>query len=122
MPKGYVADFAYVLLFTVLGTVFALLLLAVPRLLASRNPNPKKLSTYECGMVPIGEAWSQLNVRYYIFALLFLVFDVEVVFLYPWAMVFSKLGLAALVEMVIFIVVLTAGLIYAWKKGVLRWG
>lgn len=121
MPQGYITNYAYVILFAVLGAIFALIILSVPRLIAPRNPNPKKLSTYECGMKPIGETWTQLNIRYYVFALLFLLFDVEAVFLYPWAIVFTKLGSIVLIEMLIFIAVLALGLIYAWSKGVLEW-
>lgn len=81
----------------------------------------EKSTTYECGVDPIGEGWSQGTVRYYIFALLFVVFDVEAVFLFPWAVVFDQIGMFAFVEMMIFIAILTLGLVYAWRNKVLDW-
>jgi len=89
--------------------------------LRPHNPTPGKISTYESGIEPIGDARVQFNVRYYLYALLFVVFDVETVFLYPWAVAFDKLGLFSLIEMTIFIFMLVVGLVYAWKKKVLRW-
>ena len=80
-----------------------------------------KAQTYECGIDPVGNGWSQTHIRYYIFALLFLIFDVEAVFIFPWAVRLESLGVFALVEMVIFIVILLAGLVYAVRKGVLKW-
>ena len=81
----------------------------------------KEAGGYECGEEPIGAAWVQFNMRYYIFALLFVVFDVEVVFLYPWAVVFSKLGVFAFIEMLVFLFILIVGFAYAWAKGALKW-
>lgn len=86
-----------------------------------KNPSPEKSSTYECGMQPVGRSWVRFNFRYYFFALLFVVFDVETVFLYPWAVKYKQLGLFGLVEMVIFIVILLVGYLYAWKKKVMEW-
>nr|WP_241254573.1 NADH-quinone oxidoreductase subunit A [Brevibacillus sp. SYP-B805] len=90
-------------------------------LVRPNNPTPEKLTTYESGNIPVGDSWVRFNVKYYIFALLFVIFDVETLFLYPWAVAYNKLGLFALVEMVIFIVLLVIGLIYAWRKKVLEW-
>ncbi|HXJ64651.1 MAG TPA: NADH-quinone oxidoreductase subunit A [Actinomycetota bacterium] len=95
--------------------------LVTARAVAPRRPVPAKLTTYECGMDPVGEGWSQTQIRYYIYAFLFVIFDVESVFLFPWATVFESLGYAAVVEMGIFIGILAAGLLYAWRKGVLTW-
>ncbi|MEN9279034.1 MAG: photosynthetic/respiratory NAD(P)H-quinone oxidoreductase subunit C, partial [Thermostichus sp. DG_1_5_bins_95] len=78
-------------------------------------------STYESGMEPVGQAWIQFNIRYYMFALVFVIFDVETVFLYPWAVAFHRLGLLAFVEALIFIAILVVGLVYAWRKGALEW-
>ncbi|GBF11819.1 NADH-quinone oxidoreductase subunit A [Tepidibacillus infernus] len=89
--------------------------------LRPHNPTKGKTSTYESGIIPTGDAMVQFNVRYYLFALLFVVFDVETVFLYPWAVAFDKLGLFSLIEMTIFIFMLVVGLAYAWKKKVLTW-
>jgi NADH:ubiquinone oxidoreductase subunit 3 (subunit A) len=77
--------------------------------------------TYESGMVPVGEAWVRYHVQYYLYALVFVIFDVEVVFLYPWAVVLRQVGLIALVEVLIFIAILGFGLVYAWRRGALRW-
>jgi NADH-quinone oxidoreductase subunit A len=101
------------------GLVAVALLTA--RALSPHRPLPEKLTTYECGIDPVGEGWSQSQIRYYIYAFLFVVFDVESVFLFPWAVIFEKLGYAAVVEMGIFILILAVGLLYAWRKGVLKW-
>lgn len=114
-------DFATVLVFIVLGAVTVALMLGISRLLRPRNPTPVKLDTYECGEIPVGSSWVQFNIRFYVVALIFLIFDVEVALLYPWAVVFQKLGLLAFVEAFIFIVILLAGLAYLWKEGDLDW-
>jgi len=106
---------------TLLDVVFVLGLLGVSRLIQRRHIYPEKITPYECGIPPIGDSRAPFAVRYYIFALLFVVFDVEAVFLYPWAMVFRGLGMTGYVEMMIFITVLLLGLIYAWGKGALEW-
>ncbi len=115
------ADFATVLVFIILGGVTVALMLGISRLLHPRNPTPVKLSTYECGEVPFGSSWVQFNIRFYVVALIFIIFDVEVALLYPWAVVFKRLGLLAFVEAFIFIVILLAGLAYLWKEGDLDW-
>jgi NADH-quinone oxidoreductase subunit A len=101
------------------GLVAVAILLA--RAVAPRRLLPEKLTTYECGIDPVGEGWSQSQIRYYIYAFLFVIFDVESVFLFPWAVVFERLGMYAVTSMAIFILVLGAGLLYAWRKGVLKW-
>ena len=95
-------------------------MLGAGRLLRPTRPQQDKYVTYEAGSDPVG-GWGQSNVRYYVYALLFVMFDVEAVFIFPWAVRLEALGWFALVEMVIFIVVLTLALAYAWRKGVLRW-
>lgn len=95
--------------------------LIVSRLVAPRRPGGLKDIPYECGETPIGQAWIQFNVGYYLFGLLFLVFDVEAALMYPWAVVFRSVGLPGLIEMAVFMVVLILGLVYAWRKGVLEW-
>jgi NADH-quinone oxidoreductase subunit A len=115
------ADFATVLVFIVLGAVTVALMLGISRLLHPRNPTSVKLSTYECGEVPFGSSWVQFNIRFYVVALIFIIFDVEVALLYPWAVVFRRLGLLAFVEAFIFIVILLVGLAYLWKEGDLDW-
>lgn len=115
------ADFATVLVFILLGAVTVALMLGISRLLSPRNPTPVKLSTYECGEIPVGTSWVQFNIRFYVVALIFIIFDVEVALLYPWAVVFQRLGLLAFVEAFVFIVILLAGLAYLWKEGDLDW-
>ena len=85
------------------------------------NPNPVKSSTYECGNETVGETWVQFNFRYYLYALLFVLFDIEAIFLYPWAVAYKQLKLFGLVEMVIFVLILMVGYLYAWKKRALEW-
>jgi len=90
-------------------------------LIRPKRPTTAKHSTYECGEVPKGPAWIQYNVRFYLVALAFVVFDVEVAFLFPWAIVYKKLGLFGFIEMSVFISIILFGLIYAWRKGALKW-
>ena len=114
-------SFAPVGIFLTLGVVFVLVTLAIAKLIRPHRPSDAKLASYECGEQPIGTAWIQYNPRFYIFALLFVIFDVEVIFLFPWAVAYQSLGFFALVEMLIFIGILVIGLAWAWKKGVLKW-
>jgi len=97
------------------------LLLALGGLLRPSRPLPQKYIPYESGVDPVGDGWSQSQIRYYVFALLFVLFDVEAVFIFPWATQLERYAGAGLVEMAVFVGVLLLGLIYAWKKGVLRW-
>ena len=96
-------------------------MLGLGRLVRPVRPQAQKYINYECGVDPVGSGWSQSQIRYYIFALLFVMFDVEAVFIFPWAVRLEELGVFGLVEMAIFIVILALGLLYAWKKKVLRW-
>jgi NADH:ubiquinone oxidoreductase subunit 3 (subunit A) len=103
------------------GGIVYLALLFTKLLHTGRRNAPVAGDTYESGMVPIGEAWIQYRAQYYLYALIFVIFDVEVVFLYPWAVVFRQVGLFALFEIAIFIGILLVGLAYAWRRGALRW-
>jgi NADH-quinone oxidoreductase subunit A len=112
--------------FAVVGILFVAMTLGVSAVLRPHRPRPEKLTTYECGERPIGQAWSQFNVRYYIFTLVFVIFDVETVFLFPWAFALggfreAGLGLFLFWEMLVFIGILVLGLVYVWRKGVLKW-
>ncbi len=107
--------------FAALGAVLVLVMLGVAAVLRPAKPTKAKQMTYECGVDPVGTGWSQTYVRYYIFALLFVVFDVEAVFIFPWAIKLEDLGMFGLVEMLVFIAILVLGLVYAVRKGVLRW-
>jgi len=108
--------------FILCGIFFVAATVWASNLLSPKSADePHRLEPYECGVEPVGPPWVQFRVGYYVYALLFVVFDIETVFLYPWAVTFNKLGLFVLVEMVIFIAILAAGLAYAWKEGALRW-
>jgi NADH:ubiquinone oxidoreductase subunit 3 (chain A) len=109
------------ILFLLIGAVFTGGGLAASWLLRPRRPYPDKLSTYECGEEPIGEPWVKFNIRFYVVALIFIVFDVEVVFLFPWALVFKEMGMFAFVEMAVFLGILIVGYAYVWVKGDLDW-
>ena len=119
--SDFLREFLLVLLFGLLafGVVGAFLGLA--SLLRPSRPSSGKIENYESGVDPVGQGWSQSQIRYYIFALLFVMFDVEAVFIFPWATRLEQYGYFGLVEMVIFIFILALGLAYAWRKGVLRW-
>ncbi len=108
-------------IFLVIAPILPAVALLIPRLIAPKKPNPIKSETYECGIETVGDTWVQFKIQYYIFALIFLVFDVETVFLYPWAAAFGQLTLFAVLEGVLFILILVFGLIYAWRKGALEW-
>ena len=116
--------------FQAYGTLAALLALSIAfvavafganRVLRPHRPTAGKLTTYESGMNPVGGTWTQTQIRYYVYAFLFVIFDVESVFLFPWGTVFERIGVAAFWEMVVFIGVLAVGLLYAYRKGVLKW-
>ncbi|KAB8145086.1 NADH-quinone oxidoreductase subunit A [Chloroflexia bacterium SDU3-3] len=113
--------YAFIGLFFVIAAIFPLIPIVAAYFLRPKRPTPNKLETYECGLEAIGDIHVQFKVQYYLYALVFVLFDVEVVFLYPWAVAFNQLGLFALVEMAIFLVILVFGLVYAWKKGALEW-
>lgn len=120
-------DFLTVGIFLVVGIAFVAITLIASYFFRPHRPSQQKLSTYECGEVPVGPAWIQFRVGYYIYALIFLIFDVEAIFIFPWAaglLGFSKtpaLAMLGLIDMVIFVGILAIGLVYAWKKGVLEW-
>ena len=117
----YFHDYITVAVFAGVGILLVGVAIGASSLLRPKNPSATKRKTYECGIDPVGTGFSQTHVRYYIFALLFLIFDVEAVFIFPWAVRLESLGTFALVEMVVFIAILLAGLVYAIRKGVVRW-
>lgn len=121
MPPEYVNNYIIVLIFMALGVLLPVVALTLGRFLRPHHPTPEKNATYESGNEAIGESWVRFKVKYYIFALLFVIFDVETLFLYPWAVVYKQLGLFALFEMLVFLFLLIVGLIYAWRKKVLEW-
>ena len=111
----------YIALFIIVAVLIPAIAVYLPRLIAPKKPNKIKQDIYECGMETVGDTWIQFKVQYYIYALVFLVFDIETVFLFPWAVAFDRLELFMVLEGVLFIIILMAGLIYAWRKGVLEW-
>jgi NADH-quinone oxidoreductase subunit A len=117
----YANSYLIIFVFLCLGVLLPIGALTAGRWLRPHVPSDAKATTYESGNNPFHDSRVQFQVRYYLFALLFVIFDIETVFLYPWAVVYDQLGLFALVEMIMFIVLLAIGLIYAWKKKVLRW-
>ena len=119
--ETYYQSYGVVLAVLIAGVGLVAVAFGAARLIAPRRPLPAKLLTYECGIDPVGEGWSQSQVRYYVFGFLFVIFDVESVFLFPWAGIFERLGYQAVVEMAIFVGILAVGLLYAWRKGVLQW-
>ena len=118
---SYLTKYFPVFLFIFVGGTLGLLTLLVSYFVQPRYPEPEKLSTYECGAEPFSDARMPFPVRYYIFAMLFVIFDIEVIFLYPWAVVFTKIGIVGLVEMLIFIGLFVVAYVYAWRKGALEW-
>ena len=114
-------EWLYVGLFFIVGLIIPVGAIGVAWILGPKKSNPIKLATYECGIETVGDSWVQFKAQYYIFALVFLVFDVETVFLFPWAVRLGQLGLFAVVEGIVFVAILIAGLIYTWRKGMLEW-
>ncbi len=121
-PGSYLpVYFLPVVVFLILGTAVGVGMLVFSRIVRPRNPYPEKLITYESGITPFMDAHQKFSIRYYIIAMLFLIFDIEAVFLYPWAVAYDRLGLYGFMEMVVFIAILVVGYLYAWKKGALEW-
>lgn len=119
--EDYLATYVPVLAVLLIGAAFFAVALLANRLLRPTRPTPAKLTTYECGIDPVGSGWAQMHVRYYVFAYLYVVFAVDAVFLFPWATVFEAFGWVTVGEMGVFIGILAVGLAYAWRKGVLAW-
>jgi len=115
------SDFLFVGILLVFSILLPVAGLGFAWVIRPKKPNPIKKSTYECGIETIGDAWVQFKAQYYIYALIFVIFDVEAVFLLPWAVAYDRLPLFALVEAVVFIAILVLALVYAWRKGALRW-
>ncbi|HSQ51618.1 MAG TPA: NADH-quinone oxidoreductase subunit A [Nitrospiraceae bacterium] len=117
----YLTRYFPILFFVVIALTFGLWSLIISYLVHPKYPESEKLSTYECGSEPFSDARMPFPVRYYIFAMLFVIFDIEVIFLYPWAVVFTKIELIGLIEMLIFIGLFLVAYVYAWRKGALEW-
>ena len=119
--SDFLRDYLTVIWFGAIALLLAGLLLGISAAIRPNKPNSEKLLTYESGVDPVGHGWSQSQIRYYVFALLFVIFDVEAVFIFPWAASIERYGAFGLIVMVAFIVLLLDGLLYAWKRGLLKW-
>ncbi len=118
---SYFYHYLFIGFFVLFAIVFPLLPIILAHFVAPKKPSAIKNASYECGLEAEGDSWIQFRAQYYIFALIFVIFDIETVFIYPWAVAFKHLGLYAFVEMAIFIAILAVGLVYAWRKNVLEW-
>lgn len=114
-------NWLFIGIFIAIAAIFPLMPILLARVLAPHKPNFIKQDTYECGMQTVGDSWVQFKIQYYVYALVFLIFDVETIFLYPWAVAFDVLPLFAVLEGVLFILILVGALLYAWRKGALEW-
>ena len=121
MSEAYRYQYALIAALSVVAIILGALPLILARFIAPKKPGQSKQDPYECGLPSEGDPWVQFRVQYYVYALLFVVFDVEVVFIYPWAVIWKEFGPIALMEMALFLAILGVGLAYAWKKGVLEW-
>lgn len=115
------SEYLPIIIFIGIAAVIALALLVAPFIVAYKNPDPEKLSAYECGFDPFDDARMKFDVRFYLVAILFIIFDLEVAFLFPWAVAFSDVGWFGFWSMMIFLSLLTVGFVYEWKKGALEW-
>ncbi len=121
MANNFFIQYTQVFIFFILGILFVGITLFISSLLRPSSPTAEKLSPYECGEVPIGSPWIRFNIRFYIIALVFLIFDVEILLLYPWAVAFKRIGTIAFIEMLLFVLILIVGFIYVWREGYLEW-
>ena len=110
-----------ILLFVLIASGFAIFTLLVSRLVHAEKPNPVKLQPYECGIEPRSDARDRYSIRYYLIAMLFVIFEVETIFMFPWAVALDRLALFGLIEMLVFLFILVVGYLYAWRKGALEW-
>ncbi|RPI18181.1 MAG: NADH-quinone oxidoreductase subunit A [Ignavibacteriae bacterium] len=115
------SEFGQILTFIILAIVFVIAGILTAKVLSPKNPTKEKLTTYECGENPVGSPWVKFNIRFYVIALVFIIFDLEVVFLFPWAVVFKDMGMIAFLEMFVFLVILGLGFVYLWARGDLEW-
>lgn len=121
MENFVLAEYLPVMIFLLVATAIALIALLLPVFIAPKKPYSEKMSPYECGFEAFDDAHSKFDIRFYLVAILFIIFDLEVAFLFPWVMAFSSIGLFGFFSMMLFLLVLTVGFIYEWKKGALEW-
>jgi NADH-quinone oxidoreductase subunit A len=122
MPENYFAGYLPLLMHFGIATILASVIVTLSWLIGQHKPGEAKMSAYECGVMPIGDARGRFSVKFYLVAMLFILFDVEAVFLYPWAVILRELKMFGFWEMMLYILIVLVGLFYVWKKGVLDWG
>ena len=120
-PNSYFYHYLFIGCFTLFAIVFPLLPIVLAKFVAPKKPSASKNATYECGVEAEGDSWIQFKIQYYIFAIIFVIFDIETIFIYPWAVSFKQLGLFGFIEMIIFRAILGVGLLWAWRKKALEW-
>ncbi len=118
---SYLYNFLFLGIFFAVAIIFPLLPILLAQFVAPKKPCTIKNATYECGVEAKGDPWIQFKAQYYLYALLFVIFDIETIFIYPWAVAYKSMGHFAFIEMLIFIAILAVGLLYAWRKGILEW-
>ena len=121
MLAEFLKDYLSIILFLIIALGLSMAFVAINYLVAPKNPDPEKLSPYECGFEPFNDSRMEFDVRFYLVAILFIIFDLEIAFLFPWAISLGKIGLFGFTSMMIFLFILTVGFIYEWKKGALDW-
>ena len=119
--EAYLAEYAPILIFIGIAIALSLIIILATQVVAPQHPDPEKVSPYECGFEPFEDARGRFDVRYYLVAILFIIFDLEVAFLFPWAVTLGKIGMLGFWSMILFLGVLTVGFVYEWKKGALEW-
>ena len=121
MLAEFLKDYFTIILFLIIALGLSMAFIAINYLASPKNPDPEKLSTYECGFEPFNDSRMEFDVRFYLVAILFIIFDLEIAFLFPWAISLGQIGLFGFISMMIFLSILTVGFIYEWKKGALDW-
>lgn len=118
---AFIQAYLPIIVFFGIATLVSIVMMSIPFFLATQKPDQEKLSSYECGFAPFSESRSKFDVKFYLVAILFIIFDIEVMFLFPWAITLGKIGLYGFCSMMLFLFILTIGFIYEWKKGALDW-
>ncbi len=121
MPDPYLYQYLFLGVFLIVAIVFPIMPLILAYFVAPKKPSQIKNASYECGLESKGDSWIQFKAQYYVYALIFVIFDIETIFIYPWAVAFKQLGVFAFVEMLVFLAILATGLVYAWRKKALEW-
>tara|TARA_B100000900_G_scaffold403719_1_gene411163 strand:- start:753 stop:1121 length:369 start_codon:yes stop_codon:yes gene_type:complete len=121
MLADFLKDYFSIIVFLIIALLFSIGFIFLNFILSPNNPDPEKLSAYECGFEPFNDSRMEFDVRFYLVAILFIIFDLEIAFLFPWAISLGKIGIFGFVSMMIFLFILTVGFIYEWKKGALDW-